>query len=186
MRKMPFNLLLEGQLQNFMNQVEDSRASKWRLPHRPTPCHQLQFQFAALEIYHLMFSISQVPRYCLQSHLRVTQLQQMNTIPHPLPFTITYTTPKDSVPVTTLFNTLEDFQSYFCGWLFKNPVTNCAIVPACMNYLHGDSTVVYMADHPLYTTQELGICHHQATDKAFEEKVIKAIEHHLFLHGGIW
>jgi len=93
----------------------------------------------------------------------------------------------DAVPVTTTFHTLQTFQSYFHGWLFKNPVTNLATLPACMNYSHADSTVVYLAEHPRYIgiAEQLGVFHPQISDKVFEEKAIKVIERHLSLHGDI-
>ncbi|KAF9505081.1 hypothetical protein BS47DRAFT_1489924 [Hydnum rufescens UP504] len=127
-----------------------------------------------------MFPISQVPRY-FQSHSRLTQLRQATSLPHPT-FTVTYKTPKDT-PVTTTFHTLQTFQSYFRGWIFTNPVTNVAISPAEMTHSTIDSTIVYLAKHPLYSAQEQGALHHQISDKAFEEKAIKAIERHLFLPG---
>ncbi|KAF9508936.1 hypothetical protein BS47DRAFT_1384555 [Hydnum rufescens UP504] len=143
--------------------------------------------FAAPEIYDPVFSMSKVPRYCFESHSRLAQFRQANSIPHKLLFTITYKTPVDAVPVTTTFHTLQTFQSYFHGWLFKNPVTNLATLPACMNYSHADSTVVYLAEHPRYIgiAEQLGVFHPQISDKVFEEKAIKAIERHLSLHGDI-
>ncbi|KAF9509913.1 hypothetical protein BS47DRAFT_1396440 [Hydnum rufescens UP504] len=127
-----------------------------------------------------MFPVSKVPRH-FQSHSRLTQFRQANSIPH-LTFTVTYKTPKDT-PVTTTFHTLQTFQSYFRGWIFMNPVTNVAISPAEMTHSTIDSTIVYLAKYPLYSAREQGALHHQISDKAFEERAIKAIEHHLLLHG---
>ncbi|KAF9505089.1 hypothetical protein BS47DRAFT_1489931 [Hydnum rufescens UP504] len=134
-----------------------------------------------------MFSASKVPRFCFQSHSRLPQFRHASSMSRPSdpPFIVTYKKPKDASTVTTSFDTLDDFRSYFRGWLFTNPVTDCSIVPARMNYSHADSTVIYLADHPLYTAHEQGTRHHQISDKAFEEKAIKAIERHLFLRGGI-
>jgi hypothetical protein len=130
-----------------------------------------------------MFPIFKAPRYSFQSHSRLTQLRQATSLPHPT-FTVTYKTPKDT-PVTTTFHTLQTFQCYFRGWIFTNPVTNVAILPAEMTYSTIDSTIIYLAKHPLYSALEHGALHHQVSDKAFEEKAIKAMECHLFLRGGI-
>jgi hypothetical protein len=90
--------------------------------------------------------------------------------------------------VTTSFENLADFQSYFRGWLSKNPVINRPTLPARMNYSHADSTLVYLAEHPRYIgiAEQLRVFHPQISDKAFEEKAIKAIERHLSLCGDIW
>ncbi|KAF9508950.1 hypothetical protein BS47DRAFT_1384558 [Hydnum rufescens UP504] len=48
-----------------------------------------------------------------------------------------------------------------------------------------DSTIIYLAKHPLYSAHKQGALHYKISDKAFEERAIKTIECHLLLRG-IW
>ncbi|KAF9508965.1 hypothetical protein BS47DRAFT_1397340 [Hydnum rufescens UP504] len=83
---------------------------------------------------------------------------------------------KDSVPVTTSFDISKTFSPTSVGGSLETlyPITRSS----CTHELFALRLYNHIPGRPppLYTAQEQGICHHQISDKAFEEKGIKAID----------
>jgi hypothetical protein len=95
-------------------------------------------------------------------------------------FTITYRTPDNRAPVTEMYKNVGSFHKSFKGWRFTD--TNTKITTYSGDLQDDiDPTVIYDAKHPFLPTWKTETSHHQVSDKVFEEKSIKSLEHHLLL-----
>ena len=99
-------------------------------------------------------------------------------------FTITYRTPDNRIPVNETYEDVEDFRKSFQGWRFTNTKTKITHYAGSLQY-GIDPTVIYDANHPHHRARLDEVSHCQISDKAFEEKSIKTLEHHLRLRTDI-
>jgi hypothetical protein len=77
--------------------------------------------------------------------------------------------------VTETYSSARDFRDSFPGFRFTNPNTDRTFAPSTLPGVV-DPTVVYIAKHPCLTPR---LQDTQISDKVFEDKACKALEHYL-------
>jgi hypothetical protein len=90
---------------------------------------------------------------------------------------------------TETYASAKYFRNAFQGYRFTNPKTGNTFVAADLPKHYTDSSVVYIAEHPFFTARRHpsldGYSHNEVTDKAFENRACRALEHHLQLRS-VW
>lgn len=119
----------------------------------------------------------------LSRQLRTSAISKRHRGPLTLSFVIAGTTE------TETYAFAKYFRNAFQGFRFTNPKTGNTFVAADLPKYHTDSSVVYIAKHPLLPARLDEYSHHEVTDevrdKAFESRACRALEHHLQLRS-VW
>ena len=76
------------------------------------------------------------------------------------------------------FVSAKDLGYCFPGFRFTDPRTNNTFSARSLPH-HFDPSIIYIAKHPFFTTRVGDYSHNQISDKAFENKALNALEHHL-------
>ncbi|KAF9504478.1 hypothetical protein BS47DRAFT_1355144 [Hydnum rufescens UP504] len=79
----------------------------------------------------------------------------------------------------------SDFRGQYGEWTFQDTQTGKIYHGFLLDHSRVKPGVVYEASHEFYAARPQGSLHHQISDKAFEEKAIKAMERHLGVPGPI-
>lgn len=94
-------------------------------------------------------------------------------------FTLSYVIPgKGNQVETETFLSAKSFRDAFPGFRFTNPKTRVTLSASCLPN-HIDPSVIYTAKHPFLAAQLEDYSYNQISDKAFEDRACKALEHHL-------
>jgi hypothetical protein len=93
-------------------------------------------------------------------------------------FSIRFTVAGDEDKLLEIMTSPRAFKHHYAQYLFRHPVTGKVDDPITLARTF-DHTVTYIAYHPTFRPINRGISHSQITDHAFEDRAIRAVEHHL-------